>query len=217
MDLFANLTANTLTVSLAALTKLATMVGHQGDRYTLSLWLATETGLATAPLAVAALPAEFDSIALGARSKDNLEEADLLFSVTDWAEVGTGDTLHYEAEINFGTTSIAAKFPEANVTKRFQDALLDIELLNSGDPTLRRTIVSQWPVRIDRDINRGTEGVPVDGDPAYPLPGAIALKAPTDGGYRIDGVNLQLWNSTQGIYQTIYLTGASGAEALTIG
>jgi hypothetical protein len=106
--------------------------------------------------------AEFDSIAMGARSKDNLEEADLLFSVTDWAEVGTGDTLHYEAEFNLTPESIAAKFPVENVTKRAQEALLDIELINSGDPTLRRTIVSQWPVRIDRDIYRGTEGVPVE-------------------------------------------------------
>lgn len=211
-----NTTRNQLVVSTRSLTPLGTLVLKQNDKWTLSLYLTAETGEANAPLTVIPLPAEFTRISVGARSADNLEEADLLFSVTSFTEVGSGQTLHYEAEVNLATASIEAKFPEESTTLRALSALLDIELRNE-DGTKRRSVVSQGLVTIHRDIFRGTEGVPLDGDPVYPAPEAIALKAPTDGGYKIDGVNLQLWNATQEIYQTVYLVGTAGAESLVVG
>jgi hypothetical protein len=43
----------------------------------------------------------------------------------------------------------------------------------SGQPTSTRTFL----VIVENDVNRGTEGVPVDGEPAYPAPSAIELVA----------------------------------------
>jgi hypothetical protein len=40
-----------------------------------------------------------------------------------------------------------------------------------GDPTSTRT----FAVVVENDVNRGTEGVPEDAEPAYPLPAAIEL------------------------------------------
>ena len=43
----------------------------------------------------------------------------------------------------------------------------------AGEPTSTRTFL----VVVDNDVNRGTEGVPTDAEPAYPLPAAIELVA----------------------------------------
>jgi hypothetical protein len=210
-----NLTRGGLLVSRANTTPLGTAALHQNDRFTLSLYFVEETGSATNQLTVVPIPTQFTRIALAARSADNLVEDFLLFSATDFTQIGTGEDLHYEAYLNLTTGGLEAKFPVDEPTKRALNALLDIEL-RSEDGTDRLTPVRQWLLTITRDIYRGIEGVPVDGDPVYPLPGSIALKAPTDGGYRINGVNLQLWNATQEIYQTVYLTGGAGAESLVI-
>jgi hypothetical protein len=213
MELNVNQTARTLVASRDSNSRLGTLTLHQGDRFTISVWLLDETGSAVAPLEVAAMDAEYTHISVAARATTDLDE-DLLFSATAFAQVGEDDELHYEATLNLNTEQIAALF--TSDTTKTAAALLDIELSNDvGDKRL--TVVGQWPVTIQRDLYAGTEGVPTDGEPAYPAADAIALKAPTDGGYRINGVNLQLWNTTQGKYQTVFLVGAAGAETIAIG
>ncbi len=216
MEISVNTTARGLLVSRKASTALGQLVVHQNDRFTLSLYLCAETGDVAAPINVIALPADFTRIALGARSKDNLAEDGLLFSATEFVAVGEGQSLHYEAEININTAALAAKFPDSDLTKANLPALLDIEL-RSEDGTKVLTVASQVAILIRRDIYRQAEGVPESGDPAYPLPGALALRAPANGGYRLtDGNLLQLWNPTQGTYQTVFLDGAPGAESIVI-
>lgn len=213
MEWFANQTAKELVISKDATTQLGNLVLHQGDISTLKLWLLTETGETLTPFAVAAMDAEYTHISVAARAATDLDE-ELLFSATLFAEVGEDDELHYEATLSLNTEQIAELF--TSDTMKTVAALLDIELSNdAGDKRL--TVVGQWPVTIQRDLYAGTEGVPTDGEPAYPAADAIALKAPTDGGYRIHGVNLQLWNTTQGKYQTVFLVGAAGAETIAIG
>ncbi len=213
MELNVNQTARTLVVSRDSNSRLGTLTLHQGDRFTISLWLLDETGSAVTPLEVAAMDADYTHISVAARATADLDE-DLLFSATAFAEVGEDDELHYEATLNLNTEQIAALF--TSDTTKTAAALLDIELSNdAGDKRL--TVVGQWPVTIQRDIYIGDEVAPDDADPAYPAADAIALKAPTDGGYRIHNNNFQLWNPTQGKYQTIYITGAAGAETLAIG
>lgn len=219
MDFNVNLTRREATISRTATTTLQEWRVHQNDKFTLSVWLMAESGDATAPLSVVAMPAEFSKMVVAARSLDDLLEASLLFSAgiaVDFVAVGSGPTLHYEAELNVNTAALAAKFPGSDHTKRALSALLDIELRNA-DATKILTVVGQLAVKIQRDVYRGTEGVPLDGDPAYPLPADIALREPEDGAYRItpEGL-LQLWNVTQGDYQTVSLIGAAGAESLAI-
>ena len=43
----------------------------------------------------------------------------------------------------------------------------------AGEPTSTRTFL----VIVENDVNRGTEGVPTDADPAYPAPDAMVLKS----------------------------------------
>lgn len=55
------------------------------------------------------------------------------------------------------------------------------------------------------------------GGPAYLTETqTTALLAPPEGVFKIDGQLLKLWNPTRGVYQTISLSGAAGAEQLVI-
>lgn len=215
MNFTCNITARQLLVSRQALTALGPGVVHQNDRFTVSVWLTEETGVATQPTTVVALPAEFTRISMGARPVSNLEEEGLLFSAVDFEAVGSGQALHYEAMLSLNTEEIDAKFEALGATARSIEALLDIELSNA-DNTKRKTIVLQWPVTIRRDIFRGTEGVPTPGTPTYPPADALALNTPEDGGYRILGGVLELWNPTQAKYQPIALSGDAGEETLVV-
>lgn len=213
MEINVNQTARTLLIGRNSTTRMGTLVLHQGDRCVLSVWLCDETGTVTSPLTVAAMGEDYTRISVAARALNALD-GDLLFSATEFTEVGSGSTFHYEAELSLHTTQIDDLFDSA--TTKTAAALLDIELSNElGDKRL--TLVGQWPTTIQRDIYTGDEVAPDDAVPPYPASTAIALKAPADGGYRIHGVNFQLWNPTQGKYQTVFITGAAGAETLAIG
>lgn len=48
--------------------------------------------------------------------------------------------------------------------------------MDTNDPTSTRTFL----VVVENDVNRGTEGVPTQADPAYPSPGSILLKSELD-------------------------------------
>ena len=216
MEISANTTASALLISRKASTALGALILHQNDSFTLSLYLCKETGNVAAPITVISLPTGYTRIALGARSADNLAEAGLLFSATAFTPVGSGQTLHYDALVSLNTAAITAKFPDSDTTKATLAVLLDIELRNE-DASQILTVVSQARATIHRDIYRPDEGIPASGDPAYPLASALMLRAPADAGYRFTADNLfQLWNPTQGIYQTVFLTGAAGAESIVI-
>lgn len=216
MEINADTAARSLLVSRKSTTPLAAWILKQNDAFVISLYFCKATGVPTAPFDVIAMPDDYTRIALAARPLENLTEDALLFSATEWELVGSGVTLHYEANLNLNTEALLAKFPDTDHTTRSIEALLDIEL-RSEDATKRESVVSLQRVLIHRDIYRGDEGVPVDGDPAYPLPEDVMLKAPADGGYRVAGDGtFQIWNPTQGAYQTIGLIGAPGAETLII-
>lgn len=176
MTWYLNLTSKQLIQGKTDKTRLQSLGLHQGDRFTLELYLIEETGSESNPLTVVALPAEFSSIAVGGRPKDSLNQADLLFSATGFVAVGVGDELHYEAILNLNTAGIGDLFPDLDPQTARADVLVDIEL-KSADALKRLTPIEQWPTNLFRDIYKGDEGVPEDGDPVYPPAANILTNA----------------------------------------
>lgn len=188
MDLNVDMVGGQLLTTRAALARLDTLALHQNDRFRVTLWLLGRTGTADDPLHVTTLPEGLTEIVLAGRPASNLVEEDLLFSVADWEEVGDGETLHWEGVMNLNTAAIAAKFPADDPASRSLEVLVDLEL-RSADAQERQTILRQYPAQLTRDIYRGTEGVPADGDPVYPLPAEILTRA-ADGLHRKYGKTL---------------------------
>jgi hypothetical protein len=93
----------------------------------------------------------------------------LLFSATGFTEVGSGDTLCYQAtEFNLNTAALEAYMAGETTLPVY----VDIDIL-SADATQRRRLVMQANGLVYRAIYRGSEGVPASGSPAYPVPTSI--------------------------------------------
>ena len=93
--------------------------------------------------------------------------SDYLASASGWTKTGTGTYLF--ADVNLNTTEIDTAFTfvgeQASVA-----AMLEIVWIEGASRTSSNTL----PVDLQNDVNRGDEGVPIDGTPEYPLPGNIA-------------------------------------------
>lgn len=170
MDLFIDLDGRTLLKSRTSADPLSRLTLVQGDAGVLHLRFFTRTGSANG-VAQTTLPSWADTIVLGARSQADMEEDGLLFSGSDFVlNTDDAEDPYYESVLNMNTAPLAAIFTGAE--KRDHFALLDIEIANTGN-TARDTVVAQFDTRILRHIYRGTEGVPLTGDPVYPAPGVI--------------------------------------------
>lgn len=211
MELFADLEGRQFIRSKAATTPLGTLPLGERVVEPVSLWLLSRPETEGQPLTATALDAAFDNIILCGRDATDLD-GDALFTVTDFAVVGAGATLHYQAEANYNTEAIIT----ALTGKKTLEVLVDLEF-QSNDATLNSRPIMHAPARLYRDIFRGTEPTPGSGDPVYPLPEALALKT-VAGKYRIkaDGT-FQLWNATQSKWHALTLSGAAGEEILSIG
>lgn len=79
----------------------------------------------------------------------------------EWEKSGSGDTAKYSLSLNLNTSEIESAFlaEPASVL-----AMLEAEWIESG----LRTSSATLDVEIQNDVNRGNEGVPIDGTPAYP-------------------------------------------------
>jgi hypothetical protein len=126
---------------------------------------------------VSTTPVELPS---GTTGKFGLKETgkyDDGFVVSDlsWVlEDSDPDNIHYVFSPNFNTTQlndllgVGAGEDVASVT-----LMGEIEWVTAGAISSSVT----FKAVVDNDVIRGTEGVPTDADPAYPLPNAIELKA----------------------------------------
>lgn len=209
VDLFINLsdaTRGPLLKSAASITPGQTPVWNQGDKFKLRLWFLTEAASANEAPTVTAL-AGGASIAIAGRTKTDLEDGGLLFFADEFVAVGTGDDLHYEGDIDLNTEPLAT----AIVDKARLTARVDIQIEQGGD----RVTIPQFDLLILRDIYRGTEGVPTEGDPIYPTPDQVLVRAPANGSYRVvtneDGTFMQFYNPTTGKYHTLFPDGPEGA------
>lgn len=111
-----------------------------------------------------------DAIAVAGRPQNNFNEAALLFFATEFAEVeGDDDNYYYEAALDLNTAQIQADLGSGSTSIK---ATMDVQVQNA-DNSQRLTF--QFGIIINPPAYRGTEGVPVEGDPVYPLPDEIAL------------------------------------------
>lgn len=172
MDLNLHINRGILLASRDSLNPLAELKIAQKNKLPVSIWLLEEGSDVTTPVQVTSLPAPYTDIVISARPNDDLDNADPLFFLSDFTEVGTGDDVHYEGTLNTNTAGITALFSAAS-TKRY-GCLLDIDFLVNGDPEDgRETVLKQRDYFQYRALWQGTEGVPPSGSPIYPLPATL--------------------------------------------
>lgn len=142
-------------------------------------------------------------------SKIDPDDEELLFNANGFAQGTESGQVYYESTLDLTPEAIATAMADKDTI----EVVVDVLVQNAAN-TQRSTF--RFPVTINQPVYAG-EGDPAPGAPSYPLPAAIMLKAPEGGNYRVDGVNLQIWNETQGKYQTVYLTGVDGETQWNFG
>lgn len=146
-----------------------------------------------------------------------------LFNAVNFTKVVVADPadVYYQAVLNLNTAALANAYGagEAQITV-YVDVEVQAPASEGGDDPDR--ITYQFPVTIVRQSYDGDEAVVEDGDPVYPAPELLVVKVPANGAYRFvsdgaAGMLFQLKNGTTGKFHTAFVTGAEGAEILTIG
>lgn len=179
-----------------------------GDHLDLRIFLRRKTSAGA--LEALSLPAGFAMIFAGKLVSSSAPSGDLLFSATSFTETGTGDDLHYAADLNLNTTDLlAAVSGKGSITAR-----CDLQIQNA-DNSRRVTLQADFTVRNQAYAG---EGAPEDGDPEYPLPAQIALREPEGGNYQIDGgTNIQFKNLETDAFETIEARIESGISLVVEG
>jgi hypothetical protein len=176
MDLNLHIKRGILLSGRTSLDQLAELKIAQKNKLPVSVWLLDDGPDVSTPVQVIPLPEPYTDIVLSSRPNDDLDENELLFFLSDFTEVGTGASLHYEGTLNTNTAGVTALFtPGTPLQARTKyGCLLDIDFLVNGDPDDgRETVLKQRDYQQYRAIWQGTEGVPTDGNPTYPLPSVI--------------------------------------------
>jgi hypothetical protein len=114
-------------------------------------------------------------IQFGAKERGKYH-AGYLVHAAGWTMPATGaEPPTYACDANFHTTELNAAMGVGGDSELSEITLMG-ELTwreGSGEPTSTRTFL----VVVENDVNRGTEGVPTDANPPYPLPDAIEVTA----------------------------------------
>jgi hypothetical protein len=163
---------NPLLTGLAAARTLSAAPSFvHGDALTLRLHLCNKgTALNSDATPVPLL--EGETLILAAKNPADLHGASL-FSATEWTPGpdDSGDPEYYEASLNLNTTQLNTFFTSRTTPLR---TLCDIEIQNADNSN---RLTWQFTITIQPQRYTGIEGVPVDGDPPYPAPGALELIA----------------------------------------
>jgi len=114
-------------------------------------------------------------IQFGIKPRNQYDRSYLVHSA-EWSMPSEGDeTPSYSCSISFNTEELNSAL---NIGSVSAEELSEITLMgeitwreSGGEPMSTRTFL----VIVENDVNRGTEGVPVAADPAYPLPQQLAL------------------------------------------
>jgi hypothetical protein len=114
-------------------------------------------------------------IQIGIKPRNQFDRSYLTQS-TVWSMPAEGDdTPSYECVLGLNTLQLNSAL---NIDSPTAEELSEITLMGeitwregTGEPTSTRTFL----VVVENDVNRGTEGVPINADPAYPAPQNIAL------------------------------------------
>lgn len=119
-------------------------------------------------------------IQIGIKPRNQFARSYLAHSA-DWTMPSAGDdTPTYECAISFNTLQLDSAL---NIGSATAEELSEITLMGEitwregeGQPTSTRTFL----VVVENDVNRGTEGIPVDAEPPYPPPANLVTTQTLD-------------------------------------
>jgi hypothetical protein len=138
-------------------------------------------------------------IQIGIKPRNQFDRSYLAHGA-DWSMPAEGDDAPtYECSLSFNTLQLNSAL---NIASPTAEELPEITLMGeitwregTGEPSSTRTFL----VVVENDVNRGTEGVPLSAEPAYPAATSIELKtnkgvangyAPLDAGGKVPVAHL---------------------------
>jgi len=137
----------------------------RGDKFALNLYFRQYSSGAWGGVELSAT----DEIAFVGKLSSELDDGDSLFSATSFSKVGSGADAYYTATLDLNTAELAAALTGVDPL----DITVDCEIQNAVNSE-RATL--QFAATVAEQGYAGSEGVPTDGDPAYPVPGNIVTK-----------------------------------------
>lgn len=121
-------------------------------------------------------PSELE-IQIGIKPRNQFDQPFIAQSSIWTMPVAGDETPTYECELSLNTLEINTAL---NIGSATADELPEITLMGeitfregTGEPTSTRTFI----VVVENDVNRGTEGIPIEANPAYPAPANIEILA----------------------------------------
>lgn len=137
----------------------------RGDKFALNIYFRQFSSGAWTGVELGAT----DAIAFVGKLADELDDGDALFSAVSFSKVGSGTSAYYTATLDLNTSELAT----ALATATSIEIVVDCEVQNA-DNSERATL--QFDATVAEQGYVGTEGVPTEGDPAYPVPANIVTK-----------------------------------------
>lgn len=134
------------------------------------VWLLDRGATVADELTPAALPAGYDDLILAGRAANDYTDGDLLFSVTEFTEVGSGATLHYEGTLDLRGSDLAT----ALAGRATLPCAIDVTM-QSADASLVERLVMRHPATALQAVYHGTEGPTDAGNPSYPVPSRLIV------------------------------------------
>lgn len=168
-------------------------------------------------------PSELE-IQIGIKPRNQFDHAYLAQSSVWTMPVAGDETPTYECELSLNTLEINTAL---NIGSATADELPEITLMGeitfregTGEPTSTRTFI----VVVENDVNRGTEGIPIEANPAYPAPGNIEILAnkgiangyaPLNADGKVPATHITLTTGATGATGSTGATGAAGPNSVT--
>lgn len=202
MNLFWNRTKRELLAGLTNNTPVAAATLVLRDVEPMSIAAVTEQAKISAPYLAGELGAG-ESILFGVKA--NRSATDYLASQSTWTLTGAGSSARYTADLDLNTVELIAAMTGLDTLA----CVAELTLIRSDGEHAYST---QFTLTINRDVNVGTEGAPVSGNPplasvAFVVSEVAQAVAPSGGSVRIHGGQLQVWNDTKGAWRAVWLTG----------
>ena len=179
----------------------------EADKFLARLWFLKPSGNFGSVADVYTL-GDGDGITLSGKAAGTL-----LFCSQDWAPVIDAGITHYEALVDLNTVALLAA-----VTTQAIVITAEIEVRNNDNS---QRLSGEFDLQLLPQVYAG-ESNPTPATPLYPAAVDVVTKAPALGGYRFksDGAGgslFQVKSATSGKFHSLLVSGAPGAEALTIG
>jgi hypothetical protein len=170
MDIFVDKQGKQIILSAAAVARLDNLRLGEIVVGPVRIWLLDRGATAGSALTPAALPAGYTDLILAGRASNDYTDGDLLFSVTEFTQVGSGATLHYEGTLDLRGSDLAT----ALAGRATLACVVDVTM-QSADASLVERLVMRHPATALQAVYHGTEGATAAGTPSYPVPSRLLI------------------------------------------